>query len=88
MGFSYRKSLGVGPFRLNFSKSGIGVSAGVPGFRVTQNSTGRTYTTFNVPGSGLSYRTPSSKPSAQGCLLILVALLGLAAGGVWLTTST
>jgi len=88
MGFSYRKSVGVGPFRLNFSKSGIGVSAGVPGFRVTQSSRGRTYTTFNVPGSGLSYRTPSSKPTAQGCVVPLVALLGLAAGGVWLATSS
>lgn len=86
MGFSYRKSIKAGPFRLNLSKSGLGLSAGVPGFRVTQSSTGRRYTTFNIPGSGMSYRTPSTKPDAQGCLVPLVALLGLAAGGIWLAT--
>jgi hypothetical protein len=34
MGFYIRKSLSAGPFRFNLSKSGIGVSVGVPGFRV------------------------------------------------------
>ena len=34
MGFYVRKSVRVGPFRFNLSKSGIGVSTGVPGFRV------------------------------------------------------
>jgi hypothetical protein len=34
MGFYIRKSLRAGPFRFNLSKSGVGVSAGVPGFRV------------------------------------------------------
>ena len=83
MGFIFRRSVKAGPFRLNFSKSGIGLSAGVPGFRITQSSNGRHYTTFNVPGSGMSYRT-SSKPTAQGCLVPLVAFLGLAAGATWI----
>jgi hypothetical protein len=34
MGFYLRKSVSVGPFRFNLSNSGIGISAGVPGFRV------------------------------------------------------
>jgi hypothetical protein len=34
MGFYLRKSVRVGPLRFNLSKSGIGVSAGIPGFRV------------------------------------------------------
>jgi hypothetical protein len=34
MGFYVRKRLRAGPFRFNLSKSGLGVSAGVPGFRV------------------------------------------------------
>ncbi|HXT17871.1 MAG TPA: DUF4236 domain-containing protein [Gemmatimonadaceae bacterium] len=34
MGFSIRQSVRVGPLRFNLSKSGVGVSAGVPGFRV------------------------------------------------------
>src|SRR5262245_44956423 len=34
MGFSFRKSIRVGPVRFNLSKSGIGMSAGVRGLRV------------------------------------------------------
>lgn len=34
MGFYIRKSIRVGLLRFNLSKSGIGVSAGIPGFRV------------------------------------------------------
>jgi hypothetical protein len=34
VGFYIRKSLSAGPFRFNLSKSGVGVSVGVPGFRV------------------------------------------------------
>ncbi|MFX4235390.1 DUF4236 domain-containing protein [Aliarcobacter butzleri] len=33
MGFYIRKSINVGPFRFNLSKSGVGVSAGVKGLR-------------------------------------------------------
>lgn len=55
MGFCFRKSVKIGPFRLNASKSGIGVSAGVKGFRVTKTATGRTRTTASIPGTGISY---------------------------------
>lgn len=85
--FPAEKSIKAGSFRLNFSKSGIGLSAEVPGFRVTQSSTGRRCTTFNLPGSGMSYRTAETNIGAQSCLVTLVALLGLAAGGIWLATS-
>jgi hypothetical protein len=34
VGFYVRKSVKAGPFRFNLSKSGVGVSVGVPGFRV------------------------------------------------------
>ena len=34
MGFYLRKSVSVGPFRFNLSGSGVGVSAGIRGFRV------------------------------------------------------
>lgn len=34
MGFYIRKSVKAGPFRFNLSTSGLGVSVGVPGFRV------------------------------------------------------
>ena len=32
MGFSYRKSVNLGPFRVNLSKSGFGYSVGGRGF--------------------------------------------------------
>lgn len=40
MGFYIRKSVKAGPFRFNLSKSGIGVSTGVPGFRVGKGPRG------------------------------------------------
>ena len=40
MGFSFRKSIGVGPFRLNLSKSGVGVSTGVKGARISTGPSG------------------------------------------------
>ena len=43
MGFYLRKAFRMGPLRLNLSKSGLGVSAGVPGARVGLTSQGRAY---------------------------------------------
>ncbi len=40
MGFYVRKSIKAGPFRFNLSKSGIGVNAGFPGFRVGSSPRG------------------------------------------------
>lgn len=75
MGFQYRKSIGLGPFRVNVSKSGVGYSVGGRGFRTGVNSRGKRYTTFSLPGTGLSYRTaPSGK---SGCLPALLALFVL-----------
>jgi hypothetical protein len=56
MGWSYRKRLRFGPMRINLSRSGIGTSWGVPGFRITRSSTGRRYLTLSLPGTGLSWR--------------------------------
>ena len=41
MGFYYRKSVNLGPFRVNLSKSGVGYSGGGGGFRVGTTSRGR-----------------------------------------------
>ncbi|MGB7768374.1 MAG: DUF4236 domain-containing protein [Verrucomicrobiia bacterium] len=80
MGFYYRKSIGLGPFRVNLSKSGVGYSVGGPGFRTGVSSTGRKYSTFGIPGTGMGYRTSSSssKPG-QGCLIVAIAMIALAA---------
>ena len=40
MSFYIRKALSVGPFRFNLSKSGVGVSAGVTGFRLGSGPAG------------------------------------------------
>ena len=53
MGFFYRKSIKLGPFRVNLSKSGIGVSAGVRGARV---STGPRGTYLNMGTGGFHKR--------------------------------
>jgi len=44
-----------GGFRINLSKSGIGYSWGVKGYRVTKTANGRTRTTASIPGTGISY---------------------------------
>jgi len=53
MGFYLRKSVRVGALRFNLSKSGIGVSAGIPGFRV---GTGPRGNYVHVGRGGLYYR--------------------------------
>ena len=50
MAISYRKSIGFGPVRLNVSKSGLGVSAGVKGARVGVDSRGRKYSHVSAAG--------------------------------------
>lgn len=55
MGFRFRKSAKFGPFRINFSKSGVGYSFGGKGFRVTKKAGGGTRTTASIPGTGISY---------------------------------
>jgi hypothetical protein len=61
MGWSLRRSKKVGPFRINLSKSGIGLSAGVKGLRVGRDAKGRTYSSVSIPGTGFYNRTYQSK---------------------------
>lgn len=61
MGLRVRKSFNLGAgFKINLSKSGIGYSWGVPGYRVTKTASGKTRTTASIPGSGISYVAESS----------------------------
>jgi hypothetical protein len=55
MGLRFRKSFTFGPLRINVSKSGIGFSLGVKGFRVGRSAKGKTTATVSLPGTGLSY---------------------------------
>src|SRR3954451_1328341 len=64
MGFYVRKSLQAGPFRFNLSKSGVGVSVGVPGFRV---GTGPRGNYVHMGRGGVYYRATlggQSRPAA------------------------
>jgi hypothetical protein len=58
MGFNFRKSINLGKgFKANVSKSGVGFSWGVKGFRVSRSSKGSTRATVSLPGTGISYTT-------------------------------
>lgn len=62
MGWYFRKSKSVGPFRVNFSKSGMSFSTGVKGARMSFGPRG---TFVNVGGNGIYYRKKLG-PSAKG----------------------
>lgn len=56
MGMRFRKSIKLGGgTKLNLSKSGVGISTGVKGFRVSKNTSGRSRVTASLPGTGLAY---------------------------------
>lgn len=63
VGFYIRKSFKAGPFRLNLSKSGLGVSAGVKGARVGIDAKGRAYT--HAGRYGLYHRQYHSGKAGQ-----------------------
>jgi RNase P subunit RPR2 len=62
VGFRYRKSIKLGGgFRINLSKSGIGYSWGVKGYRITKTAKGTTRYTASIPGTGISWVKETSK---------------------------
>lgn len=80
MGFRFRKSVNIGPFRVNISKSGVGYSVGTSGVRTGVRPNGRRYTSFSLPGTGFSYVKEHGKKILPGCLatsLLLFIILPL-----------
>src|SRR5438067_12503155 len=62
MPWGFRRSLKLaGPLRLNFSKSGLGLSLGVPGLHIGTGPGGR-YVRAGVPGTGVYYRKSVNRP--------------------------
>lgn len=55
MGTRFRKSLNLGPLRINFSQSGVGFSVGNKFGRITQKADGNIRTTTTLPGTGISH---------------------------------
>jgi hypothetical protein len=63
VGLYLRKSVSVGPLRFNFSTSGIGVSAGIPGFRVGTGPRGHY---VHMGAGGVYYRATLPQRSGRG----------------------
>ena len=55
MSWIFRKTYKSGPFRTTVSKKGIGMSWGIPFFRIGISPTGRKYISIRVPGTGQYY---------------------------------
>jgi len=54
MSLRFRRSMKILPgVRLNFSKSAMGLSFGVPGARISVNTRGDVYTSAGIPGTGI-----------------------------------
>lgn len=69
MSFRFRKSINIGGFRINLSKSGIGYSFGVKGLRFTRKAGGGTRTTIGIPSTGLSYVKDGSLHKKEGAMV-------------------
>ena len=62
MPWGFRRSLRIaGPLRLNFSKSGLGLSLGVPGLHIGRGPRG-SYVRAGLPGTGIYYRKSLNGP--------------------------
>lgn len=66
MGLSFRRSIKAGPFNFNLSGSGLGVSVGVPGFRVGTSPRGNY---ISMSGGGFTYRKSFGPTNYRGSAL-------------------
>jgi len=55
MNWNFRKIFKIGPIRTTLSKGGVGMSWGIPGFRVGVSANGRKYITLGIPGTGIYF---------------------------------
>jgi Protein of unknown function (DUF4236) len=65
MGTFFRKSFKVGPLKLNLSKSGLGVSAGMKGAHIGLNARGRSYVSGGKDGIYFRENLASSGQSGE-----------------------
>lgn len=70
----FRKSLNLGVLRLNLTKSGIGLSAGVRGAHISKGPRG---VALNVSHSGVYYRKQMNKRNSFGVFAIIALLLAM-----------
>jgi predicted HAD superfamily Cof-like phosphohydrolase len=79
--FRFRRSKNLGPLRVNLTKTGVGISTGVPGARLSVHSSGRVTKTLGVPRTGLYYRDDSFVPGSTAASQSGPAAARAAAGG-------
>lgn len=80
MGWSFRRSVKLGPFRLNFSRRGVGASVGGPLGRITLRSDGRVTQTTRIPGTGISHQQTLGKASTEASPSTMTPAIGR---GAW-----
>ena len=85
MPLRFRRSISLGKFlRLNLSKSGVGVSAGVKGLRAGIGTRGP-YASAGLPGTGISAQVYAGKgKSGRPAAPVAAAVIGLLAAGAFL----
>ena len=77
MGLRFRKSVNIGPVRINASKTGLGYSVGVPGARYTKMANGRKRVTASLPGTGISWVEESKKGQTDDLESFIAILFGV-----------
>ena len=83
MSLRFRRSIKLLPgIRLNVSKSGLGISAGVRGAHVGIDAKGHKYSNVGIPGTGLYTRqdhgkveAPETSSVATVVLLVVIAIV-------------
>lgn len=81
MGFYLRKSIRLGPLRLNLSKRGLGASVGVTGARIGIDATGHGY--VHAGRRGVYYRARGAQiTSSGGTVLVWIIATALIVLGV------
>jgi len=80
-GWRFRRSIRL-PLgaRINLSRSGVGASVGVRGFRVGRDARGHAYSQASIPGTGIYrrdyYRTTHlARPWGLGLVFLAVILI-------------
>jgi hypothetical protein len=67
-----RKGINLGKlFRINLSRTGVGFSLGVKGFRIGRDATGRSFTHTSLPGTGIYRRDYGTRGPALSWQVIL-----------------
>jgi len=79
MGWSFRRSVNLGPLRVNLSRKGVGYSVGAKGFRAGRDAQGRDYTQTSIPGTGIYNRSYSRTTSGRTAGAVVAAIIGFLA---------